>query len=102
MKTPKQFTYKNIRKLESNHYWFETAMISTCDPLFNNYGDNYEVEAELRKEKVIGSKNKTDTESCALVINFSSESAGHKFIDRLNEYLLKKAGVDTRMRVALP
>jgi hypothetical protein len=87
----KQFKYEDIHKLEANLYWFERAMISTCDPLFNDYSDNYEVEAELRKEKVIVPKNKTDTESCALVINFSNESSGHKFIDRLNAYLHKKS-----------
>lgn len=88
----KPFTYKNIHEMEygEHKYWlFDCSMISTCAPLLDQLEDNYEVEKLLRSRKVISPKTKTDTESCALVVMFSSQKSGEKFIDRLNEYLKK-------------
>jgi hypothetical protein len=87
----KQFSEKSLNRAEwsrSTPYWFEAAMLSTCgEEAFPGCYDNYEVEDALRKAGVIRKNNQTDTESCALVINFSSKSAGLAFIERLNKYL---------------
>jgi hypothetical protein len=80
----------SINKLEAGHYWFECAMISRCSPVFDRCDDNHDVEDLLRKQKVILPTNQTDSESCALVVNFSSQKAGEAFVNRLNKYLLIK------------
>lgn len=76
-----------------HHFWFEAAMVSTFPGIFDHCGDNYEVEDVLRKAGVIHKKNQTDTESCALVINFKSRKSAEKFIERLNKWLDEKEGV---------
>jgi hypothetical protein len=72
--------------------WFECAMISTCHPVFDACSDNHDVEQVLRKARVIGRHDQTDTESCALVVNFRTVSQGRAFIRRLNKYLRQKGG----------
>ena len=86
----KQFSYAAINKLDMGKYFFDCSMVSSCAPAFDDCDSNHEVEEKLRAAGVIKPQNKTDTESCALVINFSSEESGHKFIDRLNGYLQKE------------
>ena len=93
--TPKQFTYDDLnthagRGEDGYPYWFECAMISACEPLFPEDWDNHNVQDALIKAKVIRG-GQPDSESCALVINFTSKKAGEAFIDRLNAYLVKKA-----------
>lgn len=84
----------DVRRLNDGEkpevWWFEAAMVSTCKPLFDDCESNYDVEAKLRKAHVIRKDNQTDTESCALVVNFSSKKAGAAFVDRLNKYLEAK------------
>jgi hypothetical protein len=87
----KQFNYQNVHKLEANQYFFEMAMISSCEPVFDSCDSNHDVEQILRKEGVLTAKNQTDTESCALVVLFSNRKSGEKFVDRLNTYLAKKS-----------
>lgn len=73
-------------------YWFfDCGMISTCKPVFDKCDSNHDVEKVLRKAGVIRKNNRTDTESSALVVLFSSASAGEGFIKRLNTYLLDQA-----------
>jgi hypothetical protein len=72
---------------DAPYWYFDCAMVSTCEPVFDHCDSNYEVEDELRKAKVLRKNNRTDTEMCSLVVLFSSESAGNNFIDRLNKYL---------------
>ena len=72
---------------EGETYYFDCAMISTFAPVFDQCEDNYDVESVLRNAKVIRTNNRTDTESCSLVVLFSSRSAGENFINRLNTYL---------------
>lgn len=89
----KQFGYLSLNTMNYDGrkvWWFECAMVSSCAPLFNGCDSNYEVEDLLRKAKVLDRRNQTDTESCALVVNFSSEKSGQKFIDRLNAFLVKR------------
>lgn len=62
-------------------------MISTCQPVFKQCQDNYDVEKVLRDAKVIRPPNRTDTELCALVVIFKTQKEGHDFIDRLNRFL---------------
>ena len=83
----RKFTYNDIDELDPKNFWFECAMVSACSPVFDHCEDNHDVEAQLRGAKVLLPKNQTDTECCALVVNFSSRQSGEKFIDRLNEYL---------------
>ncbi len=85
------FYHTSIHELEPGSYYFDCAMITACKPVFDRCSDNYEVEDVLRKAKVILPQNQTDTESCALVLNFSSRKAGEAFIDRLNRYLEQKS-----------
>lgn len=66
-------------------------MCSVVPEVFGNCDSNYEVEDMLRKHKVIRQANKTDTESCALVVNFSSRRTAENFIKRLNIFLGAKA-----------
>jgi hypothetical protein len=89
------FDYNDVRKMDSDwtdkpYWWFDCAMVSTCEPVFNHCDSNHEVESELRKAKVLRKNNRTDTEMCSLVVLFSSEKAGNNFIDRLNAYLESK------------
>jgi hypothetical protein len=86
----KTFDTTSINKLNGGSFWFEAAMCSTCRPAFDLCEDNYEVEDVLRKEGVLLPANKTDTESSALVVLFSSKKSGEAFLDRLNTYLAKK------------
>jgi hypothetical protein len=80
----------NYAEWSNKPYWyFNCAMISTCDPAFNKCEDNYDVENVLRKNKVIRKGTKTDTESCALNVMFATERGGENFIKRLNKYLEK-------------
>lgn len=72
-------------------FHFEAAMVSTCAPLFDDCESNYEVEKKLLEAKVITPKNECDSESCALVVYFSSLVSANKFIGRLNAYLVEKA-----------
>lgn len=92
----KQFDDGNIYDLgpgnDGCRYWFECAMISTCEPLFDNCGSNYEVEEKLRKAGVLRNLD-TDTESCALIVNFKTMRSARAFITRLNKYLREKAEV---------
>lgn len=67
--------------------WFEAAMCSSVPEAFHDCDDNYEVEKRLRKAGVLRLEDKTDTESCALVVYFKTMAEGHAFIDRLNAYL---------------
>jgi hypothetical protein len=69
------------------YFWFEAAMISTFPGYFEGCQSNYEVETILRKAKVIRKDNRTDTESCALLVLFSNRKSGEKFIERLNKWL---------------
>ena len=94
-----KFNYDSIRSFESfrNLYvndkyecYFMCSMIGTCEPLFDNLNDNYEVEEKLYEHKVIGPEDFADSESCSLVINFTSYVNANRFIDRLNKYLAKK------------
>jgi len=90
------FDYEDIE--HSSHYdgerWFFTAaMVSTCEPLFNECDDNYDVRAKLEKAGVIDSTVEDDTESCQLWCYFNSKADGESFVDRLNEYFVKKAAV---------
>jgi len=89
----KQFTSDSINKLNPGLFWFECAMISACSPVFADCEDNHDVEKRLRKAGVITCKNRTDTEMCALVVNFSTREAGENFIARLNNYLLTFAPI---------
>ena len=91
-----QFGWPDISSLENwktgRPYWyFSAAMISTCSPLFDDLDDNHEVEAVLRRQKVVRKNNRTDSESCEFVINFSTEKAAVAFIERLNDYLKLRA-----------
>jgi hypothetical protein len=87
-----QFTTGDVNMSEHGGAWFEAAMVSTCEPLFDDCDSNYEVEDKLEAAEVITKKGMaTDSESCALVVNFKSEAAVEGFIDRLNAYLVEKA-----------
>jgi len=66
---------------------FEAAMISTFPGVFDDCDSNYEVEDRLRKAGVIHKRNQTDTESCALVIRFTSEKSAFAFAKRLQAYI---------------
>lgn len=72
-------------------YWFECAMCSSCPGAFDHLDDNYEVERVLREAGVILPQNETDSETCALVVNFSTKAAGLAFLERFNSYLRKIA-----------
>jgi hypothetical protein len=71
--------------------WFSCSMVSMCAPLFDDTPDNYQVEEKLRRAGVLTAGNKTDTETCALLVLFSTRTSGLNFLRRLNKYLLKKA-----------
>ena len=81
------FDSGDIRQLSENSFWFECSMISACAPVFDKCYSNYCVRDILTEVGVIDSTCDEDTESCALVINFNSLSAGQAFIGRLNRYL---------------
>jgi hypothetical protein len=88
----KQFNYLESWDYDGKKAWtFDCSMICTCEPLFDDCDSNYEVEEKLRKAKVLTGRSDTDTESCALVVRFSSQKSADAFIDRLNKYLVKKA-----------
>jgi hypothetical protein len=86
------FDYEDIEPvLHGRARWFFTAaMVSTCEPLFNECEDNYEVRDKLERAGVIDSTVEEDSESCQLWCHFDSKADGESFIDRLNEYLAKK------------
>ena len=67
--------------------WYEGSMISTFPGVFDDCDSNYEVEDKLRAAGVIKPQNKTDSESCALVVNFSSVKSADKFEERLERYI---------------
>ena len=69
--------------------WYEAAMVSTFRGVFDDCQDNHDVEDKLRKAGVIKAKNQTDTESCALVVNFSSMKSAEKFEERLEAYIIE-------------
>jgi hypothetical protein len=97
----KQFGYLSVNDMQYDGkkvFWFECAMVSACAPLFDHCDSNYEVEDLLRKAKVLHKRNQTDSESCALVVNFSSEKSAQKFIDRLNAFLVKRHQQLTELR----
>ena len=82
------FGYDNIHTMKCDgktQWWFEAALSSRT--AFSDCDDNHDVEARLRRARVLLAGSKTDTETCALVVNFSSLKAGQAFIDRLNRYL---------------
>lgn len=83
------------RRCEANDcgdmIWYEAAMISTFPGVFDDCGDNYEVEDKLRKAGVIKPQNQTDTESCALVVNFSNKKSAESFGERLEKYIREHA-----------
>jgi len=85
----KQFELE-YEKDGSGSWTFDCAMISTCRPAFDYCHSNYDVEDKLRKAGVIRKNTRTDSESCALVVCFSSEKAYGNFIGRLNKYLREK------------
>lgn len=90
----KQFRSADVRELRPGAYWFECAMVTTCRPLFPHDWSNYEVEDDLRSHGVIADCE-TDTETSALVVNFTSREEGEAFIARLNLYLQQRAaGLD--------
>jgi signal transduction histidine kinase len=87
-----KFTERNISKLEPTFerkslWYFDCAMNTSCPEVFGHCEDNYEVEQILRKAKVLTAKSSVDTESCALVVNFSTKNAATAFISRLNKYI---------------
>lgn len=87
------FTYHDIARLkdeESLSYFFTCAMISACEPLFDNMESNHDVQRELIKAKVIRGGS-ADSEYCQLFVSFNTRKAGEAFIDRLNAYLAKRA-----------
>lgn len=88
----KKFAYNCVHEIDAGQFWFEAAMISTCRPVFDRFDSNYEVEGALLEAGVIQPEHgdQCDSETCALVVNFSSREQGEKFIDRLNEYLANK------------
>ena len=91
-----------FKEADLNHdnavgWWFECSMISTCAPLFDDCSSNHDVETKLRKAGVL-SDMMTDTESCALVVNFTTKHQGVTFIERINKYLAEK---EYRMKKAL-
>jgi hypothetical protein len=87
----KQFKYLESWDYDGKKAWtFDCSMICSCKPLFDNLSSNYDVEYQLRKAGVIKCSNDTDTESCALVVRFSSQMSADRFINRLNDYLVKK------------
>jgi len=90
---PKQFDYEDVEEgynVENEQWFFSTAMVSSCEPLFNDCYDNYDVRDKLKKAGVIDSTVEDDTESCQLWCYFNSKADGEGFVDRLNEYLEKK------------
>jgi len=88
----KQFNYLEGWDYDGKKVWhFDCSMISSCQPLFDDCDSNYDVEEKLEKAKVITKRNSTDSESCALVVRFSSQKSADAFINRLNDYLVKKA-----------
>lgn len=85
MVTDRRCTVNNIDNGEM--IWYEGAMISTFPGVFDDCDSNYEVEDKLRKAGVIKPQNQTDTETCALVVNFSSMKSAEKFEERLEAYI---------------
>lgn len=75
-------------------WWFECSLSF----VFRQRGimdveDNYEVEERLRRAGVIKHNNLTATETCAMVVCFSSRVAARNFIGRLNEYIQTKVAL---------
>lgn len=68
-------------------FWFEAEMTSSCPGVFDDCSGNYEVEKLLREARVLLPKDVSDTETCALVVTWSTREEGLAFLDRLNEYL---------------
>jgi benzoyl-CoA reductase/2-hydroxyglutaryl-CoA dehydratase subunit BcrC/BadD/HgdB len=88
-----EFSYEDIEEgynVENEQWHFTAAMVISCEPLLNDCYDNYDVARRLKKAGVIDSTVEDDTESCQLWCYFNSKADGESFIDRLNEYLVKK------------
>ncbi len=83
----KQFENNSIQQIEPSYCYFDCSMIHTCQPVFDACEENYEVEKILRENGVIRKNNRTDTESCSLVVLFSNRKSGEAFIKRLNIFL---------------
>lgn len=95
----KEFSYDSIYDMEYDDrtkYFFSCSMVSTCPKHFGHLDSNYEVERILRMHRVIRANNNTDSETCALVLYFSSKKAGQNFIDRLNKFLCEYRLVESR------
>jgi hypothetical protein len=88
-----EFDYEDIEEsynVEEEKWHFTAAMVSTCEPLFNDCYDNYDVRERLERAGVIDSTVEDDSESCQLWCYFNNKADGENFIDRLNAYLVKK------------
>jgi hypothetical protein len=84
------FDESDVEKSEYTGWTFNCSMVSTCEPLFNDCEDNYEVREKLIDAKVITDACEDDTESCEMWLYFKSKSTAVNFIGRLNTYLEKK------------
>ena len=86
--------YSSINKFGSDEwpFCFTAAMVSSCHPILDKYGDNYAVEQLLVKKKVIriGKGCKTDSESCQMYVYFKRMDTAKSFIKRLNAFLVKE------------
>lgn len=87
MGSMKQFEKVSIQSIDPSYFYFDCGMVHTCKPTFDRCDTNYDVEAVLRKAGVIRKNNRTDTESCSLVVLFSTRKAGEAFLARLNKFL---------------
>lgn len=88
-----QFTEDSLRDMEFSDTYacsFSGAMVSTCEPLFDDCGSNYDVEKKLKSAGVIPDGALLDSESCSLVVLFKSWAQGRVFIKRFNRYLTEK------------
>jgi len=91
----KQFDERDIEEISDSEigkpFFFTCAMVSTCEPLLDDCGDNYEVASRLKAAGVIMEDDDEDSESCQLWVNFTTREQGNHFINRLNSYLRLKA-----------
>ena len=88
---PKQFTTHSLTGMDDGSFFFTAAMISTCEPVFDDLDSNYDVEDRLKAAGVIDDTCVADSESCQLWVTFDSREAGVAFIQRLNTYLSLRA-----------